>query len=108
MTVGAMEFIFLFAYYAGGYISEGAMLPALADFFSLLLSQIISIYWSVDIWQQISMIITFGVGFLLTLLELIYSVGTITALKYGLMAVAFVTLGIACYFDIMDPDGIVG
>jgi len=108
MAFGAMEYIFLFAYYAAGYISEGAMLAALVEFFSLILSQIIAVYWSVDIWQQILMIITFGVGFLLTLLELIYSAGSIVALKYGLMAVAFVALGIACYFDIMDSDGIVG
>ncbi len=108
MAFGAMEYIFLFAYYAAGYISEGAMLAALVEFFSLILSQIIAVYWAVDIWQQILMIITFGVGFLLTLLELIYSAGSTAALKYGLMAVAFVALGIACYFDIMDSDGIVG
>ncbi|NVM34440.1 MAG: hypothetical protein HWN81_02515 [Candidatus Lokiarchaeota archaeon] len=52
--------------------------------------------------------IVFGAGFLLTLIELIYSAGTITAAKYGLMAVAFVALGLSCYFDIMDSDGIVG
>ena len=108
MAFGAMEYIFLFAYYAAGYISEGAMLTALAEFFSQILSSIIAVYWAVDIWQQILMIITFGAGFLLTLLELIYSAGSIVALKYGLMAVAFVALGIACYFDIMDSDGIVG
>jgi hypothetical protein len=54
------------------------------------------------------MLIIFGAGFLLILIELIYSAGAIVAVKYGLMAVAFVSLGLACSFDILDSDGIVG
>ena len=87
-------------------INEGAMLTALVEFLSQELSEIIAVYWGVDIFQQISMLIIFGAGFLLTLIELIYSAGAIVAAKYGLMAVAFVSLGLACYCDVMDSDGI--
>ncbi len=82
------------------------MLTALVEFFSQVLSDIIAVYWAVDKFQQISMLIIFGTGFLLTLIELIYSAGAIVALKYGIMAVSFIALGLACYFDIMDSDGI--
>ena len=78
------------------------------EFFSQVLSDIIAVYWAVDKFQQISMLIIFGTGFLLTLIELIYTACTMVALKYGLMAVAFVSLGLACSFDILDSDGIVG
>jgi len=35
-------------------------------------------------------------------------VGRKVSAKYALMALAFISLGLACYFDIMDSDGIVG
>ncbi|GAI60382.1 unnamed protein product [marine sediment metagenome] len=84
------------------------MLTALVEFFSQVLSEIIAVYWAVDIFQQISMLIIFGAGFLLTLIELIYSAGAIVAVKYCIMAVSFIALGLACSFDILDSDGIVG
>jgi len=89
-------------------INEGAMLTALAEFFSQVLSEIIDVYNSVNLVQNILMRVVFWAVFLLTLIELIYSAGAIVAAKYGLMAVAFVSLGLACYFDIMDSDGFVG
>lgn len=52
--------------------------------------------------------IVFGAGFLLTLAQLLASSGTIVYLKYGLMAVAFTSLSLSLFFDIMDSDGIVG
>ncbi len=54
------------------------------------------------------MIILFGVGLTLTLIELLYTAGTIVAVKYSIMAVSFIALGLACSFDILDSDGIVG
>ena len=106
--IGAADFLFLFAYYAAGYISVGAMLTALTEFFSQILSSIIAVYWAVDPVQQLLMWIVFGAGFLLTLIELICSAGAFVAAKYCLMAVAFIALSLSCYFDIMDSDGIVG
>jgi len=52
--------------------------------------------------------IVFGAGFLLTLAQLLASSGTIVYLKYGLMALAFISLSLALYFDMIDSDGIVG
>ena len=54
------------------------------------------------------MLIILGSGFLLRSIQLIYSAGTIIALKYSIMAVSFIALGLACSFDILDSDGIVG
>jgi len=39
------------------------------------------------------------------LVQIIYSLGSLVALKVSLMAVA---LGLFCYFDYLDSDGIVG
>ncbi len=38
------------------------MLTALVEFFSQVLSEIIAIYWAVEIFQQISMVIILGAG----------------------------------------------
>ena len=76
------------------------------EFSSQVLREIIAIYWAVEIFQEISMLIIFGAGFLLTLIELIYLASVIVTAKCGLIAAAFVSLGLACYFDIMDSDGI--
>ncbi len=83
-------------------------LTSIVGFFSLILATLISVFWVEDLIQQVLMVLTFGIGFLLLFLEFIASSGTIVAIKYSLMAVAFVALGIACYFDYLDSDGIVG
>ncbi len=57
--LGAGEFIYLFALYAVGGINEGAMLSALADFFSQILSEIIAVFWTVDAWQKLLMIVVY-------------------------------------------------
>ncbi|MBA7589095.1 hypothetical protein ES708_31170 [subsurface metagenome] len=84
------------------------MLSSLVGFFNVVLAAIIDTYWASNLFEQICMIAVFGVGFLLTFIELTASAGAIVAAKYCLMALAFISLGLACYFDMMDSDGIVG
>ena len=105
---GAGSYIFNFALYAAGLITVAAILSSLVGFFNVMLAAIIDTYWASNLFEQICMIAVFGVGFLLTFIELTASAGAIVAAKYCLMAIAFVSLGLACYFDWLDSDGIVG
>ena len=105
---GAASYLTTFAYYGAGMVTFAAMLSSLVGFFSVLLSAIIGIFNTSDPWEQFCMIAVFGVGLVLTLAQISASAGTYVALKYGIMAIAFISLGLACYSDIMDSDGIVG
>ena len=89
-------------------ITEAAMLSSLVGFFNVMISALISTFLAADPLELICMGAVFGVGFALIIIQLIASSGTIVAVKYFLMALAFISLGLACYFDINDSDGIVG
>ncbi len=105
---GAANYLMNFALFAAGMITMEAMLSSLVGFFNVTLGAIISTYWASDPWEQICMIAVFGVGLVLTIAQCIVSAGAIVTAKYALMALAFISLGLSCYFDIMDSDGIVG
>jgi len=107
-TYGAANFFMTFALYATGAMTEATMLSSLVGFFSVVLSALISTFSAADPLELICMIIVFGVGAVLTLIEILSSAGAFVAVKYCLMAVAFIALSLSCYFDIMDSDGIVG
>lgn len=107
-VVGGAEFLYLFALAAEGSITIGSLLVAITGFFNLILTSVVAVFFAEDIFQQSLMILLFGIGLALTLIELIYTAGTIVAVKYCLMAVSFIALGLACSFDILDSDGIVG
>lgn len=97
-----------FALFATGAMTEAALLSSLMGFFNVMLAALISTFYIVDQLELVCMIAVFGVGALLTVIQLLASGGTLVAAKFGLMAVAFISLGLACYFDINDSDGIVG
>ncbi len=107
-VLGGAEFLYLFALAAEGTITLGSLLVAITGFFNLILTSIVAVFFAEDWFQQTLMIILFGVGLALTLIQMIYTAGTIVALKWGIMAVSFIALGLACSFDILDSDGIVG
>jgi len=108
ITYGAADIIFIFAYFAQGWIEFGVMISNLTQFFSQILNELLNIFWSESLLEQSSMLLVFGAGLVLTIIQSIASAGTLVAAKYGLMAIAFVSLGLSCYFDIIDADSIVG
>ncbi|GAJ17805.1 unnamed protein product, partial [marine sediment metagenome] len=107
-VIGVGSYIFNFALYAAGLMTEAAMLSSLVGFFNVMLAALINLFYIVDPFELSCMIIVFGVGALLTIIELLASGGTLVVAKFCLMAIAFVSLGLACYFDWLDSDGIVG
>ena len=107
-VIGVGSYIMNFALFATGAMTEAALLSSLMGFFNVMLAALISTFYIVDQLELVCMIAVFGVGALLTVIQLLASGGTLVAAKFGLMAVAFISLGLACYFDINDSDGIVG
>ena len=107
-TYGAANFFMTFALFATGAMTEAAMLSSLVGFFCVILGAIIDTFWASSDFERTCMFIVFGAGFILTFIEIFASGGIFVAAKYCLMAVAFIALGLAYYFDWLDSDGIVG
>lgn len=108
ITHGLLNYFLIFAYVTQSWIKEEAMLSGLVGFFNVVIGAKIDTFWALNSLEQICMSIVFEAGFLLMLAQFLASSGTIVYLKYGRMAVAFNSLSLACYFDKMDSDGIVG
>ena len=102
------KFLFLFAYNTQGWVTEEAMLGAAVGFFSAVLSALIATLSAVNLVDFFCMLAVFGVGAALSIVQLLSSVGSIVALKIGIIVLNIFALSYHMYNDIMDSDDIVG
>ena len=102
------KFLFLFAYNTQGWVTEEAMLGAAVGFFSAVLSALIATLSAVNLVDLLCMFAVFGLGAGLTFIEMTYSLGSIVALKIGIIVLNIFALSYQMYNDIMDSDDIVG